>query len=187
MGLKVFSFGAWNYLPAGMVGVVFAALSCWAEEVPRLYRYKIITGSGSPLEGGEQQDGSNGDVGSTSAQTPGLTLSDKSTTYALAAQLAFSQFPYQLLPAAVGWMIGSAWMGELLPGGLSRWRVPSWMVGESSKSKERGQYEGLRRRLEEEGSSADGMRNVSDNAPDAGREEGRRGFGRTIAGYFTGS
>lgn len=77
-------------------------------------------------------------------------------------------------------------MGELLPGGLGRWRIPSWIVGETSKRKERGQYEGLRRRLEEEGSSADGMRNVSDNV-DRVEGSGRRGFGRQILGYFTGS
>ena len=51
-------------------------------------------------------------------------------------------------------------MGELFPARLGRWRVPAWIVGESAKSKERGQYEGLRRRLEEEGSAADGMKRL---------------------------
>ncbi|KIV83393.1 hypothetical protein PV11_05424 [Exophiala sideris] len=169
LSLKVLTFGIYNYVPPGLTVVVFAALSAWADEIPRLYRYKIVTTSPTTEQ----------------SSPPGLVLSDKSTTYLLAAQLALSQFPYQLLPAALGWTLGSAWMGELLPSGLGRWRIPSWMVGESTKRKERGQYEGLRRRLEEEGSSADGMRNVSDNVDSV--PESRRGFGRQILGYFTGS
>ena len=167
--MKIGTLGSYNYNPAGMVGVVFACLSAWGEEVPRMYRYKVQTGSG--VEG---QD------------PPGVVLSDKSTTYLLASQLALSQFPYQLMPAAVGWMVGSAWMGELLPGRLGRWRVPAWVVGESVKSKERGQFEGMRRRLEEEGSAADGMRNVSDQQAARGSDE-RRGFFSQLGGYFTGS
>lgn len=173
--LKAASLGVYNYIPAGLATVAFAALSAWRDEIPRLHRYKIVTSTGTST--GTGPDGQ---------QVPGIVFSDKSTTYLLAAQLALSQFPYQVLPAAVGWTIGSAWMGELLPGGLGRWRIPSWIVGETSKRKERGQYEGLRRRLEEEGSSADGMRNVSDNV-DRVEGSGRRGFGRQILGYFTGS
>lgn len=206
--LKGFTFGLWNYLPAGLTAVVFAALSIWSDEVPRLYRYKILTGktpsagatvaavvteqndTATEAEAGGETGGESRRRSSAAHQTPtdppGVTLSDKSTTYLLAAQLALSQFPFQLVPALVGWALGSAWLGELLPGGLSRWRVPAWVVGESPKSKERGQYEGLRRRLEEEGSSADGMRNVSDRVADR-QDTARRGFGRQIASYFTGS
>lgn len=169
--LKAVTLGWYDYVPSGLTGLVFACLSAWGDEVPRLYRYKIVTG------GGEESPG----------LPKGVVLSDKSTTYLLAAQLALSQFPYNLLPAAVGWTVGSAWTGELLPSGLGRWRVPAWIVGESAKRKERGQFEGLRRRLEEEGSSADGMRNVSDNMGSRGQESARRGFGRQILGYFTGS
>ena len=151
--------------------MVFACLSAWGEEIPRLYRYKVLTGSPAA----EGQD------------PPGVLLSDKSTAYLLAAQLALSQFPYQLMPAAMGFMVGSAWMGDLLPGRLGRWRIPAWVVGESAKSKERGQYEGLRRRLEEEGSAADGMRNVSDQQAARGNDDERRGFLRQIGSYFTGS
>ena len=167
--MKIGTLGSYNYIPSGLVGVVFACLSAWGEEVPRMYRYKVQTGSGV---GGQDP--------------PGVVLSDKSTTYLLASQLALSQFPYQLMPAAVGWMVGSAWMGELLPGRLGRWRVPAWVVGESVKSKERGQFEGMRRRLEEEGSAADGMRNVSDQQTARGSDE-RRGFFSQLGGYFTGS
>ncbi|KAK7885079.1 hypothetical protein LTR67_010782 [Exophiala xenobiotica] len=148
--LKAASLGVYNYIPAGLATVAFAALSAWSDEIPRLYRYKIVTSTSTSTDTSTGADGQQ--------QVPGVVFSDKSTTYLLAAQLALSQFPYQLIPAAVGWTIGSAWMGELLPGGLGRWRTPSWIVGETSKRKERGQYEGLRRRLEEEGSSADGRR-----------------------------
>ncbi|KIX97463.1 uncharacterized protein Z520_06915 [Fonsecaea multimorphosa CBS 102226] len=186
--LKLVTLGWYNYLPSGSTGLVFALLSAWADEVPRLYRYKIAT-TGSPAttgghSGRQQQQHQH-------QQVPGVVLSDKSTTYLLAAQLALSQFPYSIMPAAVGWTVGTAWMGELLPGGLGRWRIPAWMVGESSRRKERDRYEGLRRRLEEEGGSADGMRTVSDRigAAAGGEQESRRrgGFGRQILGYFTGS
>ncbi len=168
--LKLATWGWYNYVPGGLTGLVFAGLSVWGDEVPRLARYKILVD------------------GHTKG---GVLLSDKSSTYLLAAQLALSQFPYNLLPAAVGWAVGTAWTGELLPAGLARWRVPAWLVGESARRKERGQFEGLRRRLEEEGSSADGMRNVSDNVGGGGggggQESARRGFGRQILGYFTGN
>ncbi|OQU96161.1 hypothetical protein CLAIMM_02278 isoform 2 [Cladophialophora immunda] len=99
--LKLVTLGWYNYLPSGSTGLVFALLSAWAEEVPRIYRYKIATGSPAPTAGGRQQ-------------VPGVVLSDKSTTYLLAAQLALSQFPYSILPAAVGWTVGTAWMGEVV-------------------------------------------------------------------------
>jgi hypothetical protein len=174
--LKLGTLGWYDYLPSGLTGVVFGLLAAWAEEVPRIYRYKIITGAATTAAGEPQ------------SEAPGLVLSDKSTTYLLAAQLALSQLPYSFLPAAVGWLVGTAWMGELLPGRLGRWRIPAWMVGESSKQKERGQYEGLRRRLEEEGSSADGMRNVTERmgAAEATDTGARRGLASRFVGYFTG-
>jgi membrane associated rhomboid family serine protease len=186
--LKVFTLGVYNYLPSGLTAVVFAALSAWTDEAPRLSRYKIVT---SPTDD-DDDSLSNAAASTASGGTgggSGIVLTDKSTTYLLAAQLALSQFPYQILPALVGWTVGTAWMGELLPGRLNRWRIPRWMVGDPSQSKtaRRGQYEGLRRRLEEEGSSADGMRNVSDNMGAQEEPGGRRGFGRQILGYFTGS
>ena len=186
LALRVGSVGVYNYLPSGVTAAVFACLSVWGEEIPRLYQYKIITGGSSQAATGDSESSSS--TSSQHSNPAGIVLSDKSMTYLIAAQLALSQFPYQLVPAAVGWTVGSAWMGELLPGGLGRWRIPGWVVGESSKSKERGQYEGLRRRLEEEGSSADGMRNVSDRVATGqdNASSGRRGFGRQIMGYFTG-
>jgi hypothetical protein len=177
--LKAGTLGWYNYLPAGLTGVVFGLLAAWAEEVPRIYRYKIATGRSTT-------SASSG--GGSAEETPGMMLSDKSTTYLMATQLALSQFPYSILPAAVGWTVGTAWMSELLPGGLGRWRIPAWVVGEASTRKERGQFEGLRRRLEEEGGAADGMRNVTERVGAGGAEDSeRRGFGSRFVGYFTGS
>lgn len=86
----------------------------------------------------------------TSSPSLTLLLSDKSTTYLIAAQLALSQFPAMLLPAAVGWMTGLAWRAGLLPGlsptttassaagaahpsrARAPWRIPAWMVGETA-------------------------------------------------------
>ncbi|ETN37782.1 uncharacterized protein HMPREF1541_07405 [Cyphellophora europaea CBS 101466] len=166
--LKLGTFGAYNFMPAGLVGIVFASMAAWTEVVPRLYRYKILTTTA------ESPD---------NADAKGVVFSDKSMTYLLAAQLALSQFPYQILPAALGWIVGSAWMGEMLPAGMGRYRVPGWVVGES-RGKQAGQFEGLRRRLEEEG-SRDGMRNVTSSGM-AMPEEERSAFSR-FRGYFTGS
>ena len=164
--LKISTFGAYNYIPAGLVGIVYAVMAAWQEEVPRLYRYKILTSAAeSPAD----------------VDAKGIVLSDKSMTYLLALQLALTQFPYNLLPAAIGWVVGSAWMGELLPAGMGRYRVPPWVVGQS-RLKERGQYEGLRRRLEEEG-SRDGMRTVTSSGA-AMQQEDRSAFSR-FTSYFT--
>ena len=156
---------------------MFAGLAVWGEEVPRLYRYKIVTGSPNPKSG--------------SADAPGMVLSDKSTTYVMAVQLALSQFPYSLLPAAVGWVVGLAWAGDLLPGRMSTWRVPRWVMGEfgAKSAAERERYEGLRRRLEEEGGRSDGMRASGVegmiNAVDG--EARRRPMMRQVADYFRGA
>ena len=166
--LKAMTLGWWNVIPAGVTGMVFSALSVYVDEVPGLYKHRLVTSSPTPGQ----------------ADPWGVTLSDKSTNYLLAAQLAMSQFPYSLLPAAVGWVVGSAWRGDLLPGGMGRWRVPRWVVGEGQTgAKDGGQYEGLRRRLEAEGSGSDGMRNVADSA----RSEERTGFLGQIGRYFGGS
>lgn len=46
-------------------------------------------------------------------------------------------------------MVGYAWRSDLLPGALTRWRLPGWMVGMRG-SKRSQEFEGLRRRLEGE-------------------------------------
>ncbi|EPS33616.1 hypothetical protein POX_a01390 [Penicillium oxalicum] len=127
--------------------------------------------------------------------SPSLTilLSDKTTTYLVAAQLALSQFPFMLLPSAIGWFIGMAWRAELLPGlspAAHGFRIPAWMVGDrdrragsgigvpgvgggldgsGSGASERERFEDMRRRLEGEASaSASGMDHV-------GGDQRRRG------------
>jgi len=183
--VRALSWGWWNYLPGGLTGVVCAGVACWREEVPRLYRYKVIAGQGTQRAGNPGQE--------TTRETGGLTLSDKSTTYVLVAQLTLSQFPYSLLPAAVGWMVGLAWRADLLPGEMGRWRIPGWMVGrgglgkESRRSREeRERYEGLRRRLEEEGSARDGMRMASGSEALTESREARRGITGQVREYFSG-
>ncbi|KPI40737.1 DSC E3 ubiquitin ligase complex subunit 2 [Cyphellophora attinorum] len=168
--LKVLTLGWYNYLPPGATGLIFASLAAYTEAVPTLYRYKILTTT--------QED-----VQSEGAK--GVLFSDKSTTYFLAGQLALTQFPYGLLPALCGWVVGSAWMGEMLPGGMGRWRVPRWVLGESKQKSAGKQFEGLRRRLEEEG-SRDGMRAVTSAGGVQPGEEQRGMLGR-FAGYFTSS
>lgn len=140
--------------------------------MPRLGGFKIL------LDGDEQR------VRTGTAR--GLDFSDKWTMYLLAAQLALSQFPYGLLPAFVGWVVGNAWREELVPSGLVRWRVPGWLVGEDSSAKRSGQrqYEGLRRRLEEE--NQDGMREVSSSIANQGSGQGNRAaFLGGVGRYFT--
>jgi len=73
--------------------------------------------------------------------------------YLLAGQLALSSFPGSAIAAGVGWLIGLAWRGEWGPGAWSRLRVPGWVVGEK-KIETGGGFEGLRRRLEGEGSGS---------------------------------
>lgn len=164
--VRPLSLNTLNYLPSGPTATIFALLAQYHAAVPHTFRYRISTTS-SP----------------STPSKPSLTilLSDKSTTYLVAAQLALSQFPATLLPAAVGWFVGAAWRAEMLPGsarfvagpggagargGGVGWRVPAWMVGEkespsatTARRRENNdggadRYEDLRRRLEEESRAA---------------------------------
>ena len=165
--LKVITAGWWSYIPSGATGLVIALVAVWRKNVPRLGGFKILVDE---------------DPAAIQAGTArGIDFSDKWTVYMLAAQLALSQFPYGLLPAAVGWIIGNAWNDELVPSGMVRWRAPAWIVGEDGTRKRAGRYEGLRRRLEEE--HQDGMREVSSGMTREGAEP--RGFIGGIGRYFT--
>lgn len=109
--------------------MIFALLAQYHAIIPNLYKYRIVTPS------------------TTSGENPsGILLTDKFTTYLLAAQLALSQFPGSVLAAVVGWLVGYAWRRELLPG-ATRWRVSKSILRESSESE---RFEGMRRRLEGE-------------------------------------
>lgn len=131
--LRPLTFGYVNYLPAGPTPILFALLAQYHAAIPSLYQYRL--GSTSPSS-------------STSAiPSSALTFTSKSTSYFFPLQLALSQFPSSILPALVGWAVGYAFRNEILPG--ASWRVPGWIVGQSSR-RDAGRMEALRRRLEGE-------------------------------------
>lgn len=140
--IRPLSFNTINYLPSGPVATLFALLAQYYALIPHTYRYRIGTTSTS----------------TEPAKGITLLLSNKSTTYLLALQLALSQFPYMLLPSATGWFVGLAWRAEVLPGVSVNWRVPAWVVGERERVSrgEEGRFEDLRRRLEGEVVAAGG-------------------------------
>ena len=115
--------------------------------IPHMYKYKVALSAGPPA----------------GRDTPGVTFSDKTTKYVMAAQVAMSQFPGSLLGAVVGWLVGNAWRNELLPGSMTSWRVPGWVVGIRDK-RTNAEFENMRRRLESEGApsgSASGVQQPS--------------------------
>ncbi|KKK23022.1 hypothetical protein ARAM_005651 [Aspergillus rambellii] len=160
-----------NSLPSGPTASLFALLAQYYACIPSTYKYCLSLsgpgpGSSHPQE--QEQD----------RQTTTASLSDKSITYLVAAQLALSQFPTMVLPATVGFVVGLAWRADLLPGGGASggWRIPGWVVGEKGSrlsssaaasatatatatgSGARGEtgFEDLRRRLESEAAVAGG-------------------------------
>jgi len=170
--IRPLSFNKLNYLPSGPTATIFAVLAQYHAAVPHTFRYQMST---------------------TNDNKPSLTLplSDKSTTYLIAAQLALSQFPTTLLPAAIGWAVGTAWRADFLPssspsprrgaGGRGGWRIPAWLVGEKetrrheSGSREDGErYEELRRRLEGESRAAAAAATSSSTASDGTYEQRQR-------------
>lgn len=159
--LRPLTAGLFNYMPAGPTPIIFAILAQYHAVIPHIYRYRVAASSAPP----------------TTDEFVGLTFSDKSYRYALALQLALFQWPGSLLGAAIGWVVGYSWRNDLLPGAVTKWRLPGWMVGVRTQRR-RGEFEGLRRRLEGEGSSAttSGAQGQADG--DAGRrrptEQGRR-------------
>ncbi|KAL5318328.1 hypothetical protein ACEPPN_013387 [Leptodophora sp. 'Broadleaf-Isolate-01'] len=160
-----------NYLPAGPTPLIFSLLAQYHALIPHVYKYRIAATPYNPA---------------TSASFTGLTFSDKSYVYLPALQLALSQFPGSLLCAAVGWVVGYSWRNEVLPGRLTRWRVPAWVVGE--KMRKRGEdFEGLRRRLEgENGGTAAAAATGSDGR--LGGEVGRRRpLARQLVDQFRGA
>jgi hypothetical protein len=128
--------------------------------IPHIYKYRLATSASPP----------------TNDEFVGLTFSDKSYRYALALQLALFQWPGSLLGAAVGWVVGYSWRNDILPGSLTRWRVPGWMLG--IRTQRNQGFEGLRRRLEgEDSATATGATTTGLQRPGE-RETGRR---RTMA------
>ncbi|KAI9733788.1 MAG: hypothetical protein M1818_007055 [Claussenomyces sp. TS43310] len=164
--LRPISFNKINYLPAGLTPIIFAILAQYHASIPHIYKYRLATSS-SPAN----------------APFAGLTFSDKSYTYLIAAQLSLSQFPGSLLCAVVGWVVGYSWRNDVLPGAIAQWRVPGWMVGIEAEKRREG-FEGLRRRLEGESTTA--ATTGADGRPggDAGR---RRTLGRQLLDQFRGA
>lgn len=150
--VRPLSWGKWDHVPAGMHGVVMAALAVWAQEVPTLWRWELVVpslvavrrrppsrrGRGAAHDSNSSSCSKEEAAAAAAAAPQGrsaewtLTFSDKTPTYLLALQLSLTQFPHALLPATTGYLIGRAWHGELLPARLSACRVPRWMVGEAA-------------------------------------------------------
>ncbi|KAJ5570109.1 uncharacterized protein N7459_009539 [Penicillium hispanicum] len=187
------SLNTLNYLPSGPTATLFALLAQYHAAVPHVFRYRIGTSSTTPpapaATATPDPAAPHPAAPAPKPPSPSLTvlLSDKSTTYLVAAQLALSQFPAMLLPSAVGWVVGVAWRAELLPGlspAHTGFRVPAWMVGERERrggaggaagggAAERERYEDMRRRLEGEAASASGL----DGAGAGGDGQRRRNAG----------
>lgn len=134
--LDILTLGWCGHVPAGMTGVVVAIVAAWRRETPRLGGLAIVL------------DERGGRV---------VYLSSRWTVYVLVALLGAGGFPFGLVAVLVGWVVGNAWVEEVVPRGLTVWRVPGWMVGEGQRVKQ-GRLESLRRRLEVEGGITDGMR-----------------------------
>ncbi|KAJ5217231.1 hypothetical protein N7468_010239 [Penicillium chermesinum] len=201
------SLNTFNYLPSGPTATIFALLAQYHAAIPHTYRYRIGTTSSPAPSGSTGADtGEDNAPNPPSAKppTPSLTLllSDKSTTYIVAAQLALSQFPAMLFPSAIGWIVGVAWRAELLPGlspSSAGFRVPAWVVGErerrggagngsSGNAAERERYEDLRRRLEGEAaastSGAEDPAGRRRNAAGDGNGEGSAGLMDRLRGAW---
>ncbi|KAJ5949473.1 hypothetical protein N7454_001057 [Penicillium verhagenii] len=208
------SLNTLNYLPSGPTATIFAILAQYHVTIPHVFQYRIGTTASSstttPTDNNNNNTPSPDDataIPTTPTPKPapkGLTLllSDKSTTYLVAAQLALSQFPAMLLPTAVGWVVGMAWRAELLPGlspSATGFRVPAWVVGERERrtgaangsAAERERYEDLRRRLEgEAAASSSGLeggvpgrrRNVNGDGEEGGARRGNGGLMERLRG-----
>lgn len=157
-----------NYLPAGPTPLIFALLAQYHAAIPHIYIYRLAASPAPPAP--------------EPATFTGLTFSDKAYTYLPAIQLALSQFPGSLLCAAVGWVVGYSWRNDVLPGAVTRWRVPGWLVG--MKGQKRAEdFEALRRRLEGENTAA-----ATGSDGRLGGEVGRRRtLGRQLLDQFRGA
>jgi hypothetical protein len=169
--LRPLSFGHVNYLPAGPTPLLFALLAQFHSAIPSTYRYRVGMSANSPPPANASQ--LNTLLNST------VTLSSKTMSYFIPIQLALSQFPSSLLPAAVGWAVGYAYRNEAIPG--ASWRIPAWVVGQKSKGPN---METLRRRLE--GEDADTAHTTSADLPREGDEGIRGRFTRLFGEQFLG-
>lgn len=157
--VRPLTFGLFNYLPAGPTPIVFAVMAQYHAMIPHTYQYKIATA----LSAGNDDQG--------------ITFSDKSYRYLLAAQLALSQWPGSVLGALMGWVVGYSWRMEVLPRRLIRWRLPGWVLGVKAPRRNE-EFEGLRRRMEGDAASA------TTTGAQAGADSGDAGRRRTMGQQF---
>ncbi|KAJ5380199.1 uncharacterized protein N7496_002627 [Penicillium cataractarum] len=184
--VRPLSLNTLNYLPSGPTAMIFALLAQYYAMIPHTFRFRIGTTSSSSSSSATTTAANDETTATNTAPTPAtakptppsltLLLSDKTTTYLVAAQLALSQFPAMLLPSALGWIVGMAWRAELLPGlspAAHGFRVPAWIVGERERrgvagagasgsggsAAERERFEDLRRRLEGEVAASTSVEN----------------------------
>ena len=170
--LRPLSLNTFNYLPAGPTPLIFALLSQYHAAIPQIYKYRIATSSSTPRNPSEP--------------FTGVTLSDKSYIYLPAIQLALSQFPGSLFSAIIGWIVGSAWRNDVLPGQVTSWRLPGWMVGIRGVKRSE-EFEGLRRRLEGEGAGAGTAQATGSDGRLGGDVGRRRTLGRQLLDQFRGA
>jgi hypothetical protein len=172
--LRPLSFGNVNYLPAGPTPILFALLAQFHSAIPSTYRYRIgATASPQPAANAYASSQLNALLNGT------VTLSSKTMSYFIPIQLALSQFPSSLLPAAVGWAVGYAYRYEAIPG--TTWRIPAWLIGQKSKGPN---METLRRRLE--GDDADAAHTTATELAQVGDEGIRGRFTRLFGEQFLG-
>lgn len=77
---------------------------------------------------------------------------------------------------------------EVLPGRLSSWRVPAWVVGESARKRGGEDFEGLRRRLEDENGRQGAEAQATGADGRLGGEVGRRRpLARQLVDQFRGA
>ncbi|KAI0638461.1 hypothetical protein C8Q77DRAFT_1215258 [Trametes polyzona] len=87
-----------NNIPPGPVAILMTVLYQYMRIVPPAYHFRIF----------------------------GVGMSDKIWVYAIAAQLAISQFPAKLLPTAVGLLAGYIYRSDFLQ--LKGWRISTRVV-----------------------------------------------------------
>jgi hypothetical protein len=173
--LRPLTAGLTNYMPAGPTPLVFAMLAQYHAMVPHMYKYRVASSEAPP----------------TDEPFSGVTLSDKSFRYAIAFHLSVLQWPGSLLGAVIGWVVGYAYREDILPLAFVRWRLPGWMLGLKTQRRS-SEFEGLRRRLEGDGTpgtstaTATGVQGQAgqQGQPGEGQTERRRTMGQQIMAQF---
>jgi len=91
-----------NVVPASPIALLFSVLYQFSRVVPAIYQFRIF----------------------------GIVLNNKTFTYLLAAQLAFSGVPGSLVSAIIGAVAGQIYRADLFS--LKAYQLPPWLIGLSS-------------------------------------------------------